>query len=452
MGVPTTGSELFTPIPNAENAWSDIGPLLLNKNGRGNGPLYHSGIALDLIHGGTAKDLDLMHKYLAINAAKRDAITAILKQKPKMQVPHNYDEGFMMLLPEYATMKGLCKDYCLAAYVAGLEGKTDQMLENYNSANRFAKHCFERSELIGNLVGIAIEKIMVASALRLAEQAPAMQPILRSTFMNPEFYGNSDIKRIICGETLAQIVTCRFLDSPLADRRKYAPPLDQIFKSPTADDYAKAGTIHTDDYIPKSRSMRNYLRRRLEEDKPFLTHLMAQKELQSMPDYEEFRAFFDFSGMPPAYESMGPVSDDSKVIFENLCMDREFAAASRNLWRALDVKAKTGAFPANLDQIGIPIQSLTSSQGYRYQVVQSGVLLESMRESNGHPVISLGYPMSLAMQPKTLAAHREMIQKYRKGLVNEQGSRPAKSPVPPAGTVPAPGAPAVVSPAPSPSP
>lgn len=448
IGVPTNGEELFHPIPDSENAWVEIGPILMDKNGLGNGPLFRSGLASDLLAVTTKQDLPLIRKYLKFNQAKREAITAGLKAKPKIQVPHNYNEGLMMLLPEFATMKAVGRDFCLAAYADALEGNLIGFQQNLEVANRFANHCTDRKELIGVLVGISIHREIMNTALRLAEISPDLIPQIQAYMAKPNLMHISDPKQLFQGEFVMQIASGRFLDTPLADRKPPPWPLNKIVKQSDSSEIESRGKVRSGDYMPKSHGMRTFLRKRLETWKPVLTELMAQKEVKSLPPRPLVVHALDMiPDLPPAYNlSFDGFATGDFDTYRNYSLDRQNIDVNLNLWRAIDIKKKTGKYPASLKQIGIPIRSITGNSDYVLRVVKAGILIESVEISKdtGKPIFRRSFPVSLTVEPKYMDSHLKKVQEYRSGKIDETGSAPRGARI-----VPPPGAPPL---APSPGP
>ena len=453
MGIPTNGDEFWRPIHSDENAWVEIGPLLMNKNGRGNGPLYRGGISLDLIYAGTKKDLPTMRKYLKKNQEKRDQVLDALRKKPKMQVPHDYDEGYMMLLPEYATMKTLCKDFCLEAYVAGLEGDTARMITNLDAATRFAHHCFDRGELIGSMVGLAIQRQILDTGFRLMEVQPSLRGQIIAYLSAPEFLGQKNLRKVLHGEFLSQVVTTRYLDSPLVDKRRYPSPIDKVFKNPTTEEIMKSSQVRKGDYLPESRSMRAFLRRRLEECKPFMTQLSKQGEIDALPSEADFAKFFDYSqGMPTSLSFLYPNSVDSRITYKNMSIDLEYADVARIILKAVQTKDRTGSYPDSMNQMGMEVRSYSGGEGYEYFASEKGVIVNSVRLNldSKKPAVKLSFPPSLAVDPVNITKRQEVLRDYRTGKVNDQGIQhslalgPQTSLLPPAGAPKA--TPKVVSP------
>lgn len=433
LGIPTTTDELYRPLSPQEDSWSELGPLLLNKNGTGNGPLYRSGIAGELVRAGTKNDLPILKRYLAENQAARDKITKALMSKPRFWVPHEYGKGFEVLLPEYAVFKSVCRDYVLEAYVAGLEGNRSKMLDNFRYANRFATHCMERNELIGVLVGIAIQKMMIFCAFQLIEQDPSLRPSLAPYFTSPEFIVKSDLKRLFEGEFVAQVVSCRYLDSPLIDRRVYPSPMDKVFKTPTQEEIIKAARVRNGDYMPESANMRSFLRNRLEAWKPFMTEVATYKPDQKLPPGSLFSTCFDFtSNIPPALSYLNSYVAPSDSFYVSFGMDAKYRDLYRVIWKALEIKSTTGKYPPTMAATGVTLSPITQGEDFDYSVSSKGVVIKSVRlmEGSDRPAISIGFPISLVRNDDAsgaLSNSRGTLEKYRDGKIDWKGADARRS-------------------------
>lgn len=421
MGVATNGTDFFHKIPDSQNAWVDIAPLLFNKHGFGNGPLYRVGIANDLLMAGTQADLPAMRRYLAVNQPIRDIIDKAFAAKPNLQVPHNYNEGYAMLLPEFATMKGLVKDYSLAAYVAALQGDTSAMRRNFDSAKRLTQHCETRDELIGHLLGAACMKIMANAGLRIVEAKPGMLHEVAQYFTSPDFFHPGNDLRILEGDFMAQVVTARAFDSTLMDKKTFSGPLARLFPAPSLSELEKAGKVRQDDYMPESHTVRRFLRRRLERWKPFMTDLVGGK-ITPFDRPDEFAACFDamIDAPPQLMQVYGMTDADS--ILENFNIDVETNALIQTIFKSLEAKAKTGHYPANLHEIGVQIPGHVGDAGFDYYFDERGVVIQSKRHNeSGFPSVQIAFPVNLEQSSPT-RDYRKTIDDFAAWRTDDRGN------------------------------
>ncbi len=445
MGVPTNGDELVKTIPDSENAWVEIGPILLSKQGTGTGNLFKSAVALELMMTCNKKDLPLMRKYLAENQAKREKIEAALNAKPKMQVPHDYDEGYMMMLPEYSAIRGLTREYCLAAYVAGLEGNLPEVTRNLDIANRFATNCLERPEYIGASIGASIRKNILQAALRIIEANPSLTDELESYVTGPAMSLVADPKRIILSEFVAQISIARYFDVPEMDRPAVPSFLKSIVQTRTDGDIEKLGRVRQGDTIPDSSTMRRFLRNRLETWQPILKDLI--KSGSTSPEgYAKVNNIN--SVLPKKLSFLAPDQPyfNRDQLYRGIGFAQEYRGMTTALFKAMTIKRQTGKYPASLREIGSPIRLLVPTDVVAYTGTKEAITLSSDTSSfsftDSVPVLS--FPATASVPSKAASEYAEKVRKYRNGEILFDGTTTAgvaklgaPTPIPPRAPKPA---------------
>ena len=422
LGVPTNGSELFHPIPDGENAWTEVGPILLTKRGIGTGMAFKSSSALELLLACGKNDLPLIKQYLAENKDKRDEIEAALKAKPGLQVPHNYNEGYMMLVPEFAAIRPLTREYCLAAYAAGLDGNMPEVRRNLGLANRFATLCTERPEIISGMIGANIRKIMMQTAYRIIEVDPSMTSELKTIMTAPEMSTYSDPKKTLTCEFVGQLELARYFDAPEMDRPTPPAFLKNFINTMEENDVAKLGKVREGDYIPDSSSMRKFLRNRLESWKPFMTEL-AKSGLPSFTAYSHANDMTSSIPQKLVFMVQGSDNQDS-LIYRGLWMAQQYVEMNRVIFKSLEAKAATGSYPKSLESTGIKITSTVPADIFVFTANSTGISiwLKPDPKNADNSLSSLSFPTSLTIRPQTARQNSDKVKDYRSGKVNVEGS------------------------------
>jgi hypothetical protein len=424
MGVPTNGDELVKTIPDKENAWVEIGPILLSRRGEGTAILFKSSIAQELLLTCDKSDLPLIRKYLAENQSKREKIAAALNSKPSLQVPHDYDEGYMMLLPEYSAMRAVTREYCLAAYASGIEGNIPEAIRNLDLANRLAANCIARPDYVGVSVGASIRKNIVQSGSRIIEANGASAPQIEAFLTSPPMSTVADPKLVLRSEFIAQISIGRYFDVPEMDRTPVPKFLTWAInrKEP---DYYKLGQVKHGDEMPASRTMRSLLRNRLEAWKP----IMAELGTSTLPFAENYALASDmYSVMPKRLSFMMPDQPyfDRDQLFNGIGFAQVYRKMTKAMFKALAIKRQSGKYPPSLKDLKASINFLNPTEKLSYSVTEKSLLLRSEATSIGYtdtvPVLS--YPAKESISENTMADYAFKVRKYRSGEMLFDGTAP----------------------------
>ena len=436
IGVPTNGREFFHEIPDSENAWTLVGPVLLNKNGRGNGPLFGSGLATDFVFGAGKEELPLMNKYLAVNESKRQVIRTAILSKPRFQVFHDYDEGAVMLFPELAEMRTVSKDFLLAAYRSAIEGNTKEALQNLDVPVRLSNQCIGRAEGISVLVGNAIHTMILATSLRMVEARPEMLPAIEAYLHAEHRFTPIDFKRLYEERLVGELATYRYLDIPEMDRHKPPFPFNLIAKDQDSDSGKiwDMGKVQHSDYVPKSAAMRKLMRVRLELWVPFMQKVAAQKGPEfatmytSMPTLSQSSQYF-----PDGISQLLSLEDSgSEQMFDTLTVNPYHDAVYDVVWKVLENDRATGMItldPKNL----LNKKALGRNGGLTFTRKGKGFILatKDIRDT-GEPVYRVSFPFALGKKPESMKQNRKQIDDYRSGKIDYTGSNPkAGQPGPP---------------------
>ncbi|MBS1728328.1 MAG: hypothetical protein JST51_16530 [Armatimonadetes bacterium] len=431
MGVATNGEEYFHKIPDSENAWDELQPLLIKKGApEGSSGVFEPGISLTLVRFADKADLDVLDKYLTQNKSTREAIARALEQKPKIQVSHDYNEGDMMLAPECAFFRNAAREFCVAALRAGIQGDAEEATRNLQVACDFANSCLERGDWVAQAVGTSIQHLVIQTALRVVEVAPNLYQPIRDFMMANNRFVVHDMKPFFRYEFLSQIASIRYFDSPLIDVSEPPFPLNKLTKTPTDDDiYAKAHP-RPGDYLPESAADRKYLLAVMEAWKPLMREVAESKGNEFFTSFSKYEAVLSVQSQEPeslkkVYD-LSPSSEASEDGYIQLFRNKHLADANQAIWKILDVKRKTGKYPAKLDAIWVDFSSFSVLGGILYKLTENGFILQTrpVTAGDGAPDFIISYPATTYLPLKSQQKQKQDVQDYRKGVIDRLGQRP----------------------------
>ena len=401
MGIPTNGAELVMKIPDSENAWIEIKPLIMKRTEHGARILYKTEMPRSFVFSSTEADLKTLAKYLPKNRALRDEIAKALDAKPRIQVPHNYDEGYNMLLPEFAALRPLAQEFCLDGYVDALHGDWPSAKRKFDYANRFASSCIDRPELIAMISGVGMRKVIYYAGYRMIEKNPSLAPQVMEYLSSKELNTTGDPGYVLKCEFLAQLTIGRNFDVPYFDRPEIPAPLNRVIKLDDRERLGRLAQVKGGDYVPESRLLRKYLRARLEAWKPLFAELARSGKF----DPTAVRAGNDFvHDIPPKLSFFAQIQAfDEEMVTHG--MERSMQQADINLaiLKAIEIRSKTGAYPKTLESTGITIRKLIPTEKPIYIDTTSGVTIKAWDDSKNEndKATVLSFPPFLNQIAKT---------------------------------------------------
>lgn len=424
--VPTNGGEFARTIPDEDNAWLTVGPLLMEKTDKGAKILYKSGIAMDLLYAGQKHDLIALETYLKPGEQVRETVANTMNRKSGFLVERNYDEGPFLLLPEFAAIKNICKDYVLAAFAKALQNDAKGAKDNLAAANRFAVVCLQGDSLISNLVGQSIRKMIYISAFRIQEEAsPQVAAKIGQFMLSKEIAQAGDIKRVIQGEFIMNLATARMFDIPIADRPQIFYPLSLLIKPKELEisELEALAKFRHGDYIPDSRNMRTYLKTRLNDWYPLLFALEKYKPNQKLPDIKLFDTAIIGNASIPAILKDVIYSSDAETVYESLGNELEYIDVNRAMWTAINTKNQKGQYPKSLNEINIPIRQIAATETFSYKTEKGGIRIFGSRldDSGVNSVVQLSYPVNLHRSTTQITRSRDLLNQFRNGEVDREG-------------------------------
>lgn len=259
-GFATAGEDFVKKLPDADNAWIEIAPILMKQeNGKRGKYIYTNEYASSLIASGQLSDETIIQESLDLNRTDREMILKALKSKRGFQIPRNYNEGYAMLYPDLARLKVLANDLCLDALSHAMYRDSAGTLSRLDAAYLLGSELMLQKDDLSRLVGLSIFSIVSRLNLRIVEVDPSMIGLIkdRAKTWAPKF--EQDPFETFEWYFLEQMAMCRNFDDPILDRPRLGFPLDKIFEPADTKAFDEASRIRPSNAIPKSPAMRRYM-------------------------------------------------------------------------------------------------------------------------------------------------------------------------------------------------
>jgi hypothetical protein len=273
-GFPTSGEEFGRKIPDSENAWIEIGPILMKrKDGKADKYAYVNEYASNLLSNGKPSDQKLIQEALDLNRADRETILAVLKSKKSLVIPRNYNEGYTMLYPDLARLKTLTNDLCLDALSHAMTKDSRGTLECLEATYILGSELMSQKDELSRLIAQSIFSIISHADLRIIEVDPSLTGMItdQAKAWAPKF--EKDPFDTFEWYFLEQMATCRNFDEPVMDRMYPGFPFDKILKAPDPEVVDKDARIQPGNSIPKSPAMRRYMLSLLHQWSPVIKEI-----------------------------------------------------------------------------------------------------------------------------------------------------------------------------------
>ena len=301
-----------------------------------------------------------------------------------------------MLLPEFAAIRPLAREYCYAAYADALEGNWDAAKRHLDLANNLATACLGRPELIAEVVGSGIRKTIYQTGYRIIEVKPELLAAVEKYLGSPELNTVADQKHILESEFVAELTLARNFDSPEADRPVYPAPFDKIIRSADQEKLQKMTTVNRGDYMPNSHILRKFLLVRLRAWKPFMTQMMKS----GIPSFAEYEKVTDITqNLPKSLAFIGRMSPvDEYAFYRALEFSQQYSDMNKAILKAVHIRPQMAEYPSSLDSLDMTIHSLIPSDKPIYTATETGIMISAFEPKPGasESVPVLSYPISLS--------------------------------------------------------
>lgn len=411
-GIPTNNAELFHPIPDRDNAWLDIKPILLV--GSSYKQRFRSALALSFLVGGEKRDLAVIGNYLRVNQAQRSIVEKAFHNKPNFQIPKNYDEGVMVLYPEAPPLRELSREFCLAALEAAYKNDLNGIEQNLKSALLLTKTPSNGLGLLPFLVVGSSQKIIHETALHVVEIAPESYPTVRklieSTLIAQKYSFNLIFQSIFVGT----IATARFYDIPEVENRKENFMGIQT-SGASSDELMSLGSVRNGNYVPQGKRMRKYFSDLLVSWQPMLDRL--QRQPASLPSYAEIEAAQrPNKTLPLNLRAVVTTLDDfDEDVYSQMKLFSESPHLYDLTWKLMDEYRARGSFPKVIPQekLGATIKYLSSGNGFTLTV--------KPWSDKSSSVFQTCFPFRSSKTKSRLTDARAKIEAFAKGKIGIDG-------------------------------
>lgn len=244
-GWPTCGADMPKGPLEAENSFLVIAPHI-TKNKETYEPKEPIIKVIDPWPFMEPGDENLLRQAVELDRGVLDITAKAFRERKEFFIPHKWDMGLSMLLPEYAGLKSLQKMLLGEVALAVKAGKIEVARERLGWIHRIEKGLATEPVLIGRMVGHSLIETEQRTMLRLYRQGHHVLPLLREALAEWKTFPN-DLKPVIGTEMLSGLATIRYLDNPRFWRYQSFP--GSLMKG-RVENLEEGCTPKSGDYIP----------------------------------------------------------------------------------------------------------------------------------------------------------------------------------------------------------
>ncbi len=395
-GWPTCGDDMPKGPPEAENAFLVIAPHI-TKNKQTylpKEPIIKAFDATALLDPG---DEPYLRKAIELDRELLDITAKAFRERKEFFMPHKWDAGLTLPLPEYSGVKSLQKVMLGEVALAIKEGRMADAKERLGWIHRMQKGTVSEPILIGRLVGRSMMAAEAQTLIWLNQQGNEALPLLKESLAAWKTYP-TDLKPVIATEMLSGLSTIRYLDS--STFWKYQSfPWSLIKNRP--DNIEQGSSVKSGDYIPKVGAARAKM---IECLNLYLkTDTEVSKGVRPKHVTESLKATEWLWSSVPMFSSLvsgGPSGPEptSGAQMELLRLE----PAVLDFWiRAIEFQSKGGKLPADF-----PLGELTKADGLTFAFSTEGEKVVLTATEGPSEVARTTYPTSLDTTYKTHASAR----------------------------------------------
>ncbi len=411
-GFITNGDKFVVKRPDEQNAWIEIGQILQKRDpSKKNQPAFDNQYAGTLLNRAEISDIGLIDSAVALNKTDRERIIEVLNKKGHLQIPFNFNQGYLMLYDQMMPLRMLVNDICLMALSHGYKRDSAAAIANLEAAYLIGSELMAQRDTIPRLAGTVIYQTISKTALRIIEFDPSMIHPLKqlNEKWSPLFDEDpfDDYKWIF----LEHLAACRNFDSPEMDRPVPFFPLDKFVKRPNIEDGEKANEIRPGDYLPNSYNMRKYMLTTLQQWMPIFDIVSDPKSKRDSTTNKSILDQINWeTDCPPPL----------KTIFASLLTEKDkdvempFAASyldlNREMFRQLEYKQAYGTFAPKLFTT---IRSFHQTDKFSISPRGKGIQIGAgVLDSDGLHKVRVCFPYSGGL---TAATYSKTMSKLRDG-------------------------------------
>ncbi|MEI7577108.1 MAG: hypothetical protein WCK51_09450 [Armatimonadota bacterium] len=433
-GWPTCGDDMPKGPPEAENAFLVIAPHI-TKNKETYEPKEPIIKVIDPWPFMEPGDEQLLRQAVEVDRGVLDITAKAFRERKDFFIPHKWDMGLSMLLPEYAGLKSLQKMLLGEVALAVKTGKLDVAQERLDWIHRIEKGLAQEPVLIGRMVARSLMSQEQGTLIRLHRQGLPVLPLLKEVLTEWKTFPN-DLKPVVGSEMLSGLATVRYLDNP---RFWLYQSLPGSLMKGRVENIEEGCTPKSGDYVPKVGAARAKLREVL--DRYINIDLDTASGVHHKHIGVAMKASEELWSTVPSFAGLvvGSTAGSEPSVGVSMELLRLQPAILDLLIRVIEFEQKGGklsALPAD-----IALGELARADGILFEVSTEGekVVLTAMEGSN--EVDRTTYPASLDMKYRTYATARtEAIKRLEE--VSDPSKRKRGVGADPAGVPPSVGAPA----------
>ncbi len=257
-GFMTDGASFAKKLPDDQNAWIEIGPIITPtidpKAPRG---AYQNRNTIALNSYALPSDLPLFDAAYAFKKADLITMISALKMKGHLQIPRNYNEGYLMEYPEMDALKVLANDIALLALAKTYRRDLVGALDTLRSVYVLVAALMDRNETIPRQYAMEIFLRVISKVeMRIIEFAPStIEPVKRQfEVWAPKL--DRDPFETYKWAFLRDLAVCRNFDDPVMDKPHIGYPLEKLSNYPKGKAVDRYFKIKPGTHIPTSREMR----------------------------------------------------------------------------------------------------------------------------------------------------------------------------------------------------
>ncbi len=394
-GWPTCGDDMPKAPPEASNAFLVLAPhIARNKETYApKNPIIRGVDASVLLE---PADEGYLRKGVELDRELLEITARAFRERKEFFIPHKWDSGMMLLLPEYAGLKSLQKVLLGEVVLAVRAGRMDEARERLGWIHRVQSALAAEPIVIGRLVGRSMMISERKCLMRLLEQGAPVMPLLKEARTAWRGY-SADLEPLVGVEMMSTLATIRYLDTPNFWRYQSLPW--SLWKGRHSD-IEEGASVKTGVYVPKVGAARAKLLEALDGylamDSAVGGRAKPGHVSKAMEANEELWSTIPaFSGF-----SVGPSSGEPSAgaSMELLRLEPEILDF---LIRVVERRESGEKVLANID-LGV----LTSADGLKFLVSTEGekVVLQGVEGTN--KVFRATYPVELDTPYASVASGR----------------------------------------------
>ena len=411
-GFMTDGASFAKNLPDDQNAWIEIGPIITPtidpKAPRG---AYQNRNTIALNSYALPSDLPLFEAAYAFKKADLITIISALKRKGHLQIPRNYNKGYLMEYPEMDALKVLANDIALLAlaktYRRDLVGALDTLRADYV----LVASLMDLNETIPRQYAMEIFLRVISKVeMRIIEFAPSTIEPVKKQFGEWAPKLDRDPFDAFKWVFLKDLAICRNFDNPIMDKPHIGYPLENLSNYPKGKAIDQYFKLQPGTHIPTSPAMRKCMVNLLHRWRSAIDFINDPKTKRTIQTSDEVTKLVAWERDCPK-----PLAERWQEFYIGNSDTEQFRNISnldlkREMFRQLKFHQSNGKWSTKL--LGT-IREFDSSVKYTITPLKGGIQIGGgSLNSDGQFVYRFCYPHSIGLPVNN--AYLETIAKLRK--------------------------------------